>query len=1049
MTDHSRADLLRFKKAGINPDQLATSVWFERLAVPETDQILTKQPIDLSSVFEKGVSEVEVAEDDIQPDDSPRPPECFWVVTEKSTQDIPKLSGPEVPEDLIDLINTPPLTDEDSEGDKIYAATTRPDKKPLLAWQRLWPVLQGALSKSINNQKTDTDKLVKQVSRGQWPNKIPVKTKQHLSAQSLVLVHIPDYLHPLRRDIHDLLDKLEKQIGGQGSTLQYIQNHPGGTVSERVNQKKQRGPVDSNWKSKSWRLPEKGTPILIISDLGLYSRTPHLVKDWLKLGRQLKTAGFSPTVLVPLPEILIPKEFTSLYQCLSWDQGSTLNPAKGRFNLDQIQAKLTNLRHGLGCNFTEKESQDKADNVGQPVKSFLSCDEACLEDKARKEYLIWLSAAVEVDENDLRAVRLGLGKPLSVADEVLIWQSNLIEKSSNLCAFPPQIHRLLRNQLQHQVKQLPKQAVKVFTALKATLKTQLATDYYEAILFFKDLPHLTPDDQQLLDQAEKYINSFIQALDVPETGGRHREYRGIHDYSEQILSRLDENTRKDRRYSYWWSQWYKNRSDSENTFIPSWVDKSVFQAVNSQGLHQYDIAIGIQGNELILSVDGAYQSLLPQGLDSVWNQILNFSTDYNQVTYVLAGKQSRIQSKTLSSEAYITLPLSRFSDKAIHLQIGDQTIQLSAIQKPSWAASVQRISSKLSASVYLNGQQYRVKYSSRYNLDELLEAFDKSIQSRSLDDYLSTDKSCWSFAHNVNTEDFVQDIAEDQYGLYADLNFLGITQRFRWIEPGTFLMGTPDDEPERRDNETQHSVTLTQGYWLADTCVTQELWQVVMGQNPSEFKGEQNPVDNVSWQDCWQFILKLKEKYPSLRLTLPSEAQWEYACRAGTTTPFSFGDQINSEQVNFRGTAPYNEGEESKFRERTVPVKSLPVNPWGLYEMHGNLWEWCQDHSLREYQSDKSIADPGQQWLENPEGEEDAMCPLRGGGWIVLGQHCRSAERSGYQADFRNVDAGFRLSLGAEFKQGGRANVFNRAKSIESGIRNIYDYRYAPFNFKE
>ena len=153
MTDHSRADLLRFKKAGINPDQLATSVWFEKLSVPEAEQILTKLTIDLSSVFEKGVSEAEVAEDDIQPEDSPRPPEHFWAVTEQSTKEIPKLSGSDVPEGLADLINTPPLTDKDSEGDKIYAATTRPGKKPLLAWQRLWPVLQGALSKSINNQK--------------------------------------------------------------------------------------------------------------------------------------------------------------------------------------------------------------------------------------------------------------------------------------------------------------------------------------------------------------------------------------------------------------------------------------------------------------------------------------------------------------------------------------------------------------------------------------------------------------------------------------------------------------------------------------------------------------------------------------------------------------------------------------------------------------------------------------------------------------------------------------------------------------------------------
>ena len=985
MTDHSRADLLRFKKAGINPDQLATSVWFEKLFVYQVTQ-------DISVSWDVLPGPTSVKEEEITLDDLPRSPEYFWAVTEHSSKEIPELSGPEVPEDLADLINAPPL----SEDEGIYAATIRPDKKPLLAWQRLWPVLQAALSKSINNQKTDTDKLVRQVSEGQWPNKIPVKTKQHLAAQSLVLVHIPDYLHPLRQDIHNLLDKLEKQIGGQGLTLQYIQDYPGGWVNESQSQKKQKGLIDNNWRPKKWRLPEQGTPILIISDLGLYSRTPSLVNDWLKLGRQLKTAGFSPTILVPLPEILIPKEFTALYQCLGWDQGSTLNPAKGRFNLDQIQAKLTSLRQSLGCNFTVNESQDKADKVGQPVKSFLSCDGICLEDKVRKEYLVWLSAAVEVDENDLRAVRLGLGKPLSIADEVLIWQSNLIEKSSNLFAFPPKIHEQLRDQLLHQVTQQPKQAVKVFMALKATLKTQLATDYYEAILFFKDLPHLTPDDQQLLGQAEKYINSFIRALAVPETGRRHSEYSGIHDYSEQILSRLGKGTKKDRRYSYWWSQWHKSLSNNEDTLIPHWVDKGVLLAVNNNGSELFDIEIAIQGSNLILSVDDAYSFSSTYDLDKNWQPIFKVSTSYNHIFCTRTDKPfSNVREDIeISWNNYISFPLERTSEQSLTIEVGNHCLSLSSFKRPSWAASVQNKENQVSADLILNGIRMGFPLIGAHTV--------KGVR-----------KAKWEFSSSESVG-LIRKVSEDQYGIYADLNLFGITQRFRWVESGSFLMGSPEDEPEREYDEAQHTVTLTQGYWMADTCVTQELWVTVMRMNPSKFQGEQNPVDGVSWQDCWQFILKLKEQYPALRLTLPSEAQWEHACRASTTTPFSFGDQINSNQVNFNGNSPYNDGPESKYREQTVPVKSLPANPWGLYEMHGNLWEWCQDNDLREYQQGESIADPGQKWLESSESEENAIRLLRGSSWHGIGKRCRSAYRLEARAGGRLNRFGFRLSLSPE-----------------------------------
>jgi formylglycine-generating enzyme required for sulfatase activity len=165
----------------------------------------------------------------------------------------------------------------------------------------------------------------------------------------------------------------------------------------------------------------------------------------------------------------------------------------------------------------------------------------------------------------------------------------------------------------------------------------------------------------------------------------------------------------------------------------------------------------------------------------------------------------------------------------------------------------------------------------------------------------------------------------------------------RWISPGRFLMGSPESEAKRFDDEgPQHWVTITRGFWLFDTACTQALWTAVMPKNPSHFRESRLlPVDSISWSDCVAFLERINGLVAGLDLRLPTEAEWEYACRAGTETPFSFGETITSEQVNSNGGFPYRGGPGGQYRKKTVPVASFPPNPWGLYEMHGNLWEWC------------------------------------------------------------------------------------------------------------
>jgi sulfatase modifying factor 1 len=247
---------------------------------------------------------------------------------------------------------------------------------------------------------------------------------------------------------------------------------------------------------------------------------------------------------------------------------------------------------------------------------------------------------------------------------------------------------------------------------------------------------------------------------------------------------------------------------------------------------------------------------------------------------------------------------------------------------------------------------------------------------------------------------------EDRIGLFMVLVYKGVQQVFRWIPPGTFQMGSPENEVDRYEDEIQHAVTLTKGYWLADSACTQALWTAVMGENPSRFQDNQNnPVENVSWDEARQFIERLNSNFPYPDVRLPTEAEWEYACRAGTDTPFSFGHNITPEQVNYNGNYPYAGGIKGLYREKTMPVKSLPANRWGLYEMHGNVFEWSADW-YGVYAAEAAV---------NPVGPvEGSGRVLRGGSWYYDGRSVRSAYRRGSGPDLRYGGIGFRLALGQQ-----------------------------------
>jgi formylglycine-generating enzyme required for sulfatase activity len=227
------------------------------------------------------------------------------------------------------------------------------------------------------------------------------------------------------------------------------------------------------------------------------------------------------------------------------------------------------------------------------------------------------------------------------------------------------------------------------------------------------------------------------------------------------------------------------------------------------------------------------------------------------------------------------------------------------------------------------------------------------------------------------------------------------------IPAGSFEMGSPAGEPMREAQEQLHLVRLSRPFYLGDTEVTQAQWERVLGagRRPSEAAtcGPRCPVENVTFGEVQEFLKQLNAK-ASERFRLPTEAEWEYACRAGTTTPFSTGSHLTTEEANFHGGHPYAGAKAGLYRGGPTPVRSFPANAWGLFDMHGNVWEWCQDWHCPY----------GVGPASDPVGQcASKLRVIRGGSWAFGADSARCALRYTHAPEDRGPSLGFRVARDA------------------------------------
>ncbi|WP_287639084.1 formylglycine-generating enzyme family protein [Accumulibacter sp.] len=692
-----------------------------------------------------------------------------------------------------------------------------------------------------------------------------------------------------------------------------------------------------------WPLPAPNTPLLILGDAGLLDDAPEAANGWQQFGHRLRGAGVPALVLCPLPTRPPGAGPPGSLALVEWDRHSRLRPSSTSSTGSRPPATLASDLAG------DERRQNALDTL-----------------------LTLLAPAVVIEPSLLRALRYLL--PTSDADglvEALVWQHPDLVTSAHAGQFAsPAAIAAYQRKFRALAPWLRQAAVAKLLAQHAGLPASVR---YAEVLACR---HLAPEavPPALAADAERW------QADIAETA-RRRDDLALRQWLQRHAARQsDAALAADPALAAHWALAQRERlAAGAAVELPEGVseeDIGYFLHDEHEPAPRLRCTLRQRGDELWLEAADAAGKVSGGSGGSPCAELTLVDRGV-QVTLTGSADRAEMASRRYFAAGSLPQRLARLTREVERLTLHSKHLDLAVrpLVKPVWANAIGCDARGLYVELFWRGQRCRLDWRPPEGGGDSTGA--------------------WSGE---------QPLGVDRYGLFGEIAVAGVTQRFRWIAPGTFRMGSPEEEPERYEDEVPHEVTLSEGYWLADTACTEALWQAVTGRNPSGVKDQPElPVEQVSWDDVQDFLGELNRRLPGLEARLPSEAEWEYACRAGTTTPFSLGENITPEQVNYDGNHPYAGGVKGVYRLQTVPVGSLPANPWGLYEMHGNVCEWCADW-YGDYPTTPQVDPRGA-----PSGDARVF---RGGSCNYFGRDVRSAVRRRREPGGHYGSVGFRLALG-------------------------------------
>jgi formylglycine-generating enzyme required for sulfatase activity len=823
---------------------------------------------------------------------------------------------------------------------------------PLMPWPRLWPFLRAALGEQAERHRIDLRRLVAVVARRRPLRRLPRLKGLHWAPQGQLILDLHPRLYPFWKDFHDLKTALPRLRGATGLDILCLTQGPAGPVRR--------------WEGKGWGadqsyvLPPPGTPVLIIGDLGCLG-TEEQWRPWASLGHRLAARGILPVALTPCPARWWNPALAGLFFPVVLDRAARVPPRPAGPRPWPAQA----------ANISEEAGRDAG----------------------AKLLLTLLSACIGITPALLRHLRHAL--PVEQADvgsEAAAWLHPAF-RPGDFALLPGDGRTVetLREAFREQDFDARRLAWNLIRAQQREVSWAVRME--ERALYAAMEGRTDPEVEVFLDRVAVALEQAREHDATAEQAGFLRAWvnrrgRRMHPAAWECSPRSE-------------ALWVLANPEvaDEGGELPAGLD--IHRALDALDRPEQPQTWRLVQRGERFEVEAAARAERAYASGS---PIADFSTRRPMMQFNEGRPGAADASQPLADSA--GLPVN---ETGYRLTTDSDELVIEPFSRPAWAHTLGRDGDGLFVG-FRDGRGERRAYWWNPGRARWLYPDGRELGVVELEEGFFVDEPmfrAWR-AEGLRVPAWADQAGMDRYGVFAAFSIRGVSQRMRWIWPGRFLMGSPENEHGRYDNELQHEVILTRGFWLAETACTQALWQAVVGQNPSSFKGERRPVETVSWDEAQEFIARINGAVPGLEARLPTEAEWEYACRAGTTTPFSFGKDITPEQVNYDGNVPYRGGKKGLSRGETVDVASLPANPWGLYEMHGNVWEWCQDW-YGDY-PEGSVVDP----IGPATG---AGRVLRGGSWVNDGRGARSAYRDGDEPGHRYDDFGFRLALGPELRR--------------------------------